>query len=186
VALLIKLFLVSLILLIAAVNWRRVLPALAGFSRQPETYHKWAGRFRSLIKIETVLGIAVLVAVAFLTSLPPATAVEMTGPVDFSRRNEDITVNLKLDSVKVGTVQSVVTLQDSAGRTIADAKHVTLFVRMLDMDMALETVEARPTPTGTFQADIALRMAGRWSISVQVSPPHGDTFVTEFKISAGI
>ena len=121
VALLIKLFMVILILLIAAVNWRRVLPALAGFSQQPETYRKWAGRFRSLIKAETLLGIAVLVAVAVLTSLPPATAVAMAGPVDLSKRNEDITVNLKLDSVKVGTVHSVVTLQDSTGRTIADA-----------------------------------------------------------------
>ena len=186
VALLIKLFLVILILLIAAVNWRRVLPALAGFSQQPETYRKWAGHFRSLIKTETVLGIAILVAVAVLTSLPPATAVAMAGPVDLSKRNEEITVNLKLDSVKVGTVHSVVTLQDSTGRTIADAKRVTLFVRMLDMDMALETVEAQATPTGTFQADIALGMAGRWSISVQVSPPHGDTFVTEFNISSGI
>lgn len=186
VALLIKLFLVSLILLIGAVNWRRVLPALRGFSLQPETYRMWAGRFRTLIKAETLLGVAVLVAVAVLTSLPPATAATMAGPIDLSKRNEDMVVNLKLDSSRVGTVHSVVTVQDSTGRTISDAKGVTLFVRMLDMDMPLETVEAQPMPSGTYQADVSLSMAGRWSISVQVSPPHGDAFVTEFDISSGI
>jgi copper transport protein len=186
VALLIKLFLVILILLIAAVNWRRVLPALAGFSLQPETYRKWAGRFRNLIRTESLLGVAILVAVAFLTSLPPATAVALAGPLDLSKRNEDMVVNLKLDSSRVGTVHSVVTLQDLTGRTISDAKRVTLFVRMLDMDMALETVEAQATPSGTFQADIVLGMTGKWSISVQVSPPHGDTFVAQFDIFSGI
>ena len=186
VALLIKLFLVSLTLLIAAVNWRRVLPALAGFSQLPETYRMWARRFRTLIWNEAALGVAILVAVAVLTSLPPASAVAMAGPADLSKRNEDTIVNLRLDSVRVGTVHSVVNLQDSTGRTISDAKRVTLFARMLDMDMGLETIEAQPTPSGAYQADIPLTMAGKWSVSVEVSPAHGDTFVTEFNISPGI
>lgn len=186
VALLIKLFLVTLILLIAAVNWRRVLPALAGFSQQPEIYRKWAGRFRALIRNEAMLGVAVLLAAAVLTSLPPATAVAMAGPVNLSKHNEDMVVDLKLDSAKVGTIHSVVTLRDLTGRTITDAKGVTLFVRMLDMEMALESVEAQATPNGKYQADVSLAMAGRWQISVQVSPPHGDAFVTEFEISTGL
>jgi copper transport protein len=186
VALLIKLFLVSLILLIGAVNWRRVLPALAGFALLPETYGKWAGRFRTLIRTETALGVAVLVAVAILTSLPPATVVAMAGPADLTKRNEDMIVNLRLDAVRVGTVHSVVKLQDLTGRTISDAKRVTLFVRMLDMDMGLETIETQSAPSGGYQADIPLPMAGKWSVSVEVSPSHGDTFVAEFDISPAI
>jgi copper transport protein len=181
--LLIKLFLVGLILLIALVNWRRVLPALAGFSRQVEIYRKWASRFRLLVSAEATLGIAVLVSVALLTSLPPATAVANVGPLTLNKRNEDMTVNLKLDSTKVGTIHSAVILQDSNGRTITDAKSVTFFVRMLDMDMGLETIEAQPVPGGAYQADIPFSMAGRWSINVEVSPSHGDTFVTEFNVS---
>jgi len=184
--LLFKLVLVTLIFLIAAVNWRRVLPALAGFSSQPEAYGKWANRFRSLITAETLLGVAVLLVVALLTSLPPATAVAMAGPVSLSKVEQGTTVNLKLDSAKVGTVHSLVILKDSAGRAITDAKRVTLFVQMLDMDMGMKTIEAQLTPSGAYQADIPFSMAGRWSVSVQVSPIHGDAFVTEFDISPGI
>ncbi len=181
--LLIKLFLVGLILSIALVNWRRVLPALAGFSQQVEIYRKWANRFRLLVSAEATLGIAVLVSVALLTSLPPATAVAKVGPVTLSKRNEDLTVNLGLDSTKVGTIHSAVILQDSSGQTITDAKSVTIFVRMLDMDMGLETIEAQLMPNGSYQADIPFSMAGRWSVSVEVSPLHGDDFVTEFDVS---
>jgi len=183
-ALLAKLILVTAILLIAAVNWRRVLPALAGFSRQPDIYRRWAGRFRILITNEAALGIVLLLVVAILTSLPPATAVAMAGPVELTKSAEGTTVNLKLDSTKVGTAHSIVTLQDSAGKIISDTRSVTLFARMPDMDMGLETIEAQPTPSGSFQADVPLTMAGKWSISVQVAPKRGDAFVTEFQVSS--
>jgi copper transport protein len=181
--LLIKLILVGMILLIAAVNWRRVLPALTDFSRQVEIFHKWATRFRALVSAEAFLGIAVLASVALLTSLPPAVAVANVGPVVMSKQNQDMTVNLNLDSTRVGTVHMSVILRGSSGRTITDAERVTLYVKMLDMDMGLETVEAQPAPNGAFQADIPFSMAGRWLVSVEVSPAHGDTFVTEFNVS---
>ena len=183
-ALLAKLILVAAMLLIAVVNWRRVLPALAGFSQQPDIYRRWTGRFRILITNEAALGIVLLVVVAILTSLPPATAVAMAGPIELTKSAEGTTVDLKLDSTKVGTAHSIVTLQDSTGKIISDTKSVTLFARMLDMDMSLETIEAQPTPSGSFQADVSLTMAGKWSIDVQVAPQRGDAFVTEFQISS--
>lgn len=183
-ALLAKLILVVAMLLIALVNWRRVLPALAGFSQQPDIYRRWAGRFRILITNEAALGIVLLLVVAILTSLSPATAVAMAGPIELTKSAEGTTVDLKLDSTKVGTAHSIVTLQDSTGKIISDTKSVTLFARMLDMDMGLETIEAQPTPSGSFQADVPLAMAGKWSISVQVAPQRGDAFVTEFQISS--
>jgi copper transport protein len=102
-ALLAKLILVAAILLIALVNWRRVLPALAGFSQQPAIYRRWADRFRILITNEAALGIILLVVVAILTSLPPATAVAMVGPIELTKSAEGTTVDLKLDSTRVGT-----------------------------------------------------------------------------------
>lgn len=182
-ALLVKLILVMATLMIAWVNWRRVLPALAGFSQSPDIYRRWAGRFRILITNEAALGIVVLIVVAILTSLPPATAVAMAGPIELTKPAESMTVDLKLDSTKVGTAHSVVMLRDQAGKIIS-VKSVTLFARMLDMDMGLETIEAKPMPSGSFQADIPLTMAGKWSISVQVAPQQGDAFVTEFQVSS--
>ena len=51
-----------------------------------------------------------------------------------------MTVDLKLDSTKVGTAHSVVTLLDPGGKAITDAKDVSVFARMLDMDMAIESI----------------------------------------------
>lgn len=183
-ALLVKLVLVAMMLLIAAVNWRRVLPALAAFSQSPDICRKWVNRFRILISNEAALGIAVIVVVAILTSLPPATAVAMAGPIELTKSAEGTTVDLKLDSTKVGTAHSTVTLLDGAGKAILGAKNVTVFARMVGMDMGLETIEALPGPNGSFRADIPLSMAGKWSISVQVAPQKGDAFVTEFQISS--
>ena len=128
--------------------------------------------------------LTLLVVVAILTSLPPATSVAMAGPIELTKPAEGATVDLKLDSTKVGTAHSIVTLRDNNGTIISDTKSVTLFARMLDMDMGLETIEAQPTASGSFQADVSLTMPGKWSISVQVAPQRGDAFVTEFQISS--
>ena len=182
-ALLGKLILVTLMLLLAAVNLRGVLPALARYSQAPKIAHEWAGRFPKLIGAETALGGAVLVGVAILTSLPPATAVASVGPVRFTQKTQDMRVTLSLDSNKLGPTHAFVTLQDSLGGPVKDAKRVTIYARMLEMDMGLDTIQAKVTPTGAYEADVALKMAGRWTISVEVSPAHGDTFVSEFEIS---
>ncbi len=181
--LLTKAVLIVPILLIAAVNWRRVLPSLEGFSRDPNAARKWAGNFRRLIGAETMLGAVVLVLATSLTSLPPSATVSAAGPMTLSKRNGDITVGLKLEPNKVGTNQSVITLRDSGGRAVEGAKRVTLYLRSLDMDMGLQTVQAQAAGGGAYQAEVFLSMAGRWSISVEVTPSHGDTFVTEFQTS---
>ena len=183
--LLIKLFLVVLILLIAAVNWRRccrlwqtlptrrnlpqvgeTLPAL-GFGRSDVGY-RCAG-FRGSFDEPS-----------------SATALANVGPVALSKRNEDVTVNLHLDSTQVGTIHSSVILQDSSGRTISGAKRVTFFVRMLDMDMGLETIEAQPMPGGHRIRRIfhfLWRADGRSAWRFRLS--QGDKFVTEFNVSTG-
>ena len=94
-----------------------------------------------------------------------------------------MTVGLRLDTNRVGTNRARVTLQDLQGRMDSGAKRVTLYVRSLDMDMGLETIQAQPSPEGEYGAEVVLSMAGRWQVSVEVTPSHGDTFVTEFQVS---
>jgi copper transport protein len=180
-----KLLLVIVILLIALVNLRRVLPALVQVAREPQGDFNWNRRFRALIKAEAVLAGAILLAAALLTSLPPATVSAMTGPVRFSQSNGSITVGLRLDSGQVGFHRAVVSLLDSNGGPIPDARRVTLFLQMPEMDMGLKTVQAERASDGTYQADLDFAMAGKWEISVEVEPPRGDTFVTVFDISTG-
>jgi copper transport protein len=186
-ALTVKILLIIPILLIGLVNWQRVLPALARFVKEAPLARKWRERLPTLLRFESFLGAAILLAVAFLTGLPPATAVTVGGPVNLSQTNGDagIKVNLILDSAQIGTRHAVVTLADSSGHRVDNAQEVTLYLVMQDMDMGLETIQAKSFPDGSYQADLPLTMAGKWKVSVEVTPARGDAFVTEFELSSG-
>jgi copper transport protein len=177
-----KLSLVLVIVAVAAMNRQRVLPALQVFARVPEKAVGWMQRLQKLVSAEVVLGGLILALVALLTNLPPAASVIAAGPVSLNEKNGDFTVGLKMDPNRVGKNQAVVTLTGAGGQRISDAKRVAVYLRSLDMDMGLETVEAQPSPDGTYQAEVALSMAGRWLVTVEVSPPRGDGFTTEFTI----
>jgi hypothetical protein len=161
---------------------------LARYSQNPTLALKWTHRFRSLLRSEAILGGAVLLAVAFLTGLLPAKAVGGSGAVNITRHSDEAGMNitLRLDSGPIGTRHAVVTLADSAGQKVTNARKVTFYVQMLDMDMGLTTVRAQLTADGSYQADLSLSMSGQWRVSVEVSPARGDAFVTEFKISSGL
>ena len=181
--LLAKLIVLVPMLLIAAVNWRWVLPAMAAVREQPDRGRRWVSRFRGLLRGEAALGVVILALVAVLTSLPPASTVSAGGPVSQSKQAGNMTVVLNLSPNRVGTNQAVVSLKNSAGLSLADARRVKVYLRMMDMEMGLETVEAQATPEGNYQADVPISMTGRWSVSVEVTPAEGDAFVTEFQIS---
>ena len=181
-----KLGLVSLTLLVAYINWSRALPALANYVKALEKAMRWSGRLRQLVQAEVVLGTLIVVLAAVLTNLPPAASVAGGGTTDLRQRAGDYFVSLHLDPNKVGKNQALVTLQDSSGGNLAGARRVTVYLRSLDMDMGLSTVEAQPTPNGNYQAEIYLSMAGRWTISVEVTPARGDGFVAEFQITSAL
>jgi copper transport protein len=178
-----KLLLVLPILWIAAANLRRVLPALRD-ALPSERAQTWLRRFRKFVPAEAALGMMVLAVVAVLTSLPPAATVVAAGPIALSQRAGDFTVALRVDPNKVGDNSAVVTLTDSSGRRLSNASRVTIYLRSLDMDMGLETIQTQASPEGEYQARVPLSMAGKWLYSVEVSPRQGDTFLTEFRIPA--
>jgi len=183
--LLAKLIVITPILAIAAVNLRRVLPALSDFRRHLQAARAWAARFRWLLRTETLLGVSVLAIVAVLTSLPPATAV-FAGPVSMVRRASGTVVRVTIEPNRVGQNDVAISLEDLAGEKITDAKEVTIYLQMREMDMGLETIPAHFAPDGTYRADVNLSMTGRWSLGVQVSPAHADDFVADFDFVSGL
>ena len=178
-----KLGMVLVILLIGLVNWRRAVPALAAFARSPENALRWSAKLRSLVRAEAVVAVLILGSVGLLTNLPPATALAAEGKTDLRKRVGDYDVSLQLERSKVGKNQAVVQIEDRNGRKITDARRVTLFVESRDMDMGINTISAQSSPEGKYQADVVFSMSGKWAISVEVSPPRGDTFVAEFQIT---
>jgi copper transport protein len=176
--LLLKLSLVAAILATAAVNRWSVLPGLRDHSRADDL-----PRLRTLVAAESALGIAVLGVVAMLTGLAPSTAALPAKPLYWSRLNQGVNVSLVLASNKIGRSHATITLQDSSGHSIRSARPVTVYERMLDMDMGLTTVETRPAPNGSYGADLDFPVTGRWQVSVEASGASGDAFVTEFEFS---
>jgi copper transport protein len=182
--LLVKLSLVVLMLIIAGINRRFVLPAFRELSPVSVNDRRWMTRLPALLATETVLGVAVLAVVAMLTGLAPSSAALPAKPAHLSQRNQGVNVRFLLNSNKVGQVEATVTLQDSSGRTIKSARPVTVYERMLDMDMGLKTIQGRLAADGSYKASLDFSMAGRWQVSVEASGESGDAFVTEFEVSA--
>jgi copper transport protein len=176
--LLVKLSLVAAILAIAAVNRWSVLPVLRDRSRADGS-----PRLQTLVAAESALGIAVLGVVAMLTGLAPSTAALPAKPIYLSKRNQGVNVSLVLTSNKIGRTSATITLRDSTGHPIRSARPVTVYERMLDMDLGLTTVETRLASDGSYGADLDFPMAGQWRVSVEASGASGDAFVTEFEFS---
>ena len=179
-----KIGLVILILSVAAINLRRVVPALLGVRAHFGLARLWATRFAKLLRLEIAMGLAILLLVALLTSLPPASAVA-AGPINLTRSSPQGGVTVNLTPNRVGSNQVIVTLFDSSGHEVTNAASVNVYLQMRDMDMALDTIPAQREPDGTYRALVDLSMAGRWRLSVEVSPERGDDFFVDFDFSSG-
>jgi hypothetical protein len=108
------------------------------------------------------------------------------GAADLQQRSGGYLIQLHLEPNRVGENQAVVQIRDSKEKIVSDARRVTIYLRSLDMDMGLESFQASATPDGSYRADVMLSMAGRWLVSVEISPPSGDTFVTEFNLTSSM
>jgi copper transport protein len=181
--LLFKLALMIPLLGVAASNRRWVLPKLAT-TASPAQFGVAMGWLGKLVRTEAVLGIAVLGVVGSLTQIPPATAAPGAIPSIQEQRWGDFVVRLQVTPLRVGPNRLVAWVGSAGGVPMLDTRRVTFYLNMLEMSMGLQTVQAQPAGDGSYAADGRLSMAGRWRISVEVSPAQGDSFVTEFDVYA--
>jgi copper transport protein len=176
-----KLLLMILLLAAAFANLRWVVPALASDGSSPGARNA-SPRLRMLVRAETVLAGMILIAAAALTHLPPASAVSPSALGAQTKRSGGFEVGFQMTPQRVGPNRVSARLRSADGSPIPLARRVTFYFRMLDMDMGLQTIPAEAAPDGSYSADFLLPMAGRWQVSVEISPSQGDTFVTEFQI----
>jgi copper transport protein len=143
-ALLLKLGLVSLILVLAALNLLWVRPTLARRSRRS---------FAGLVAGEIGLASGVLGLTGLLTSLPPPGRQPLPEPFAAIRQAGSLRVTLSADPNWVGQSHYAVRLTDRDGRPPADVTSVTLTFSMRDMNMGRTTVLAAPTPGSGLSQD---------------------------------
>ena len=179
--LLLKMALLIPLLAAAATNRGWVLPHL-GAQISPERFRMAAQWLSKLMRTEAVLGVILLGVVAVLTQLPPATVAGSTSPSVQNKGSGEFVISLQVTPQQAGYHRMVAWVRSKDGVVVSDARRVTFFLNMLEMDMGLQTVQAQPSGDGSYVADAVLPMAGRWRVSVEVSPPQHDTFLTEFDL----
>jgi putative copper export protein len=157
--LLIKLAVVSSVAAVAAINRWVVLPSLA---RGPA-----AARLGGLVKVESLLLLAVLGVTAVLVSQPPpGPPPTLSRPLTFRTTVGPWTARGTVERRDPGRFAIDLSLQGTPGAPAPTVSAVSLTLTMLDMQMApVETGLAEVRP-GVYQGRFFLPMSGRWQMTI--------------------
>lgn len=175
-ALLVKLALLAVALLLAAVNLLRTKTRLL------------AGQRASGMPVrgEIVLVAGAVFAAAIVTSLaPPAKAIAEIGkpvatvgpgPVNKTVQTNGYELALGIAPNRAAANNAFQVAIEQAGRRVTGAT-VTASFAMLDMEMGAQEFQFDETAPGTYGRDApALVMVGRWGLTLSVEPPGAEPF----------
>jgi copper transport protein len=179
--LLVKIGLLSVALLLAAVNLLRTRPRLLAHRERPELGPGAAALLRRLVSGETLLVAAAVVAAAVLSSLPPpAKALARVGGasahVGPGRVAEVVNKNgyrleLRVFPNRAAVPNRFSVLITRAGQPVRGAEVVAGFT-MLDMEMGSQSYALTETAPGVYSRSApALVMVGHWGLNFDVTPP---------------
>ena len=185
-ALIVKVAVIAVLLLVAAVNLIWVRPRLRGSS----TAARW---LRRTVAAEVVLAVLVILAVGFLTALEPARQVAsrilalQQQELTFSDIVEGADVTLTIEPARVGANTFTVRLADRFGEPIDNATDVRLRVSYLEADFGEESVPAVNIGGGAYElADSAISIAGAYQAELLVQRPDAFDARTAFHFEIGL
>jgi copper transport protein len=179
-ALLVKIGLLAVALLLAAVNLLRTVPRLKASPSRPELGAPAARLLRRLVTGESLLVTGAVLGAAVLSSLPPpskalaavGSAKAHVGP---GAVNEVVTENgyrlaVRVSPNKAAVPNSFGVAISRGGKPVRNADVTVDFV-MLDMEMGQQAYHLSETAPGTYgHAAPALVMVGHWGLSFQIAP----------------
>ena len=179
-ALLVKIALLSVAVLLAAVNLLRTRPRLLAGRADA------AGLLRRLVGAEAVVVAGAVFAAAVLTSLaPPAKAVADLGkpsarvgpgPVATTVEKAGYTVEVRVDPNRAAVPNRFQVRISQDGKPVTGAI-VTATFAMLDMEMGTQAYKLPETDPGVYEREApALVMVGHWGLTIDVEPPGGAPF----------
>ena len=184
--LLVKIGLLSVAILLAAVNLLRTRPRLAAYEVRPELAPGAAVLLRRLVAAEAFLVVSAVVAAAVLTSLPPpAKALASTGnasarvgpgPVTEVVTKNGYKLEFHVQPNRAAVPNTFSVRVTRGGKPVRNASVITKFT-MLDMEMGDQTEQFREVSPGLYQrATPALVIVGHWGLSYEVTPPGAAPF----------
>ena len=185
-ALIVKVAVIAVLLLVAAVNLIWVRPRLRGSS----TAARW---LRRTVAAEVVLAVLVILAVGFLTALEPARQVAsrvlalQQQDLTFKDTVEGADVTLTVEPARVGANTFTARLADRFGNPIDDATDVRLRVSYLEADFGEESVPAVNIGGGAYElADSAISISGAYQAELLVQRPDAFDARTAFHFEIGL
>jgi copper transport protein len=188
--LLVKIGLLSVALLLGAVNLLRTKPRLAAGRDRPELAAGAAVLLRRLVSGEALLVSATVVAAAVLSSLPPpakalaaagsAIARVGPGPVTEVVNKNGYRIELHLAPNRAAAPNTFSIRVTKNGKPV---RHATVIagVAMLDMEMGTQTYVLPERGPGLYERSApALVMVGHWGLSFEITPPGQQPFTITF------
>ena len=193
--LVVKIALLAVAMLLAAVNLLRTKPRLEVSDRRPELGPGAASLLRRLVTGETLLVSGAVLAAAVLSSLPPpakalATVGKASAHVGPGAVTEVVNKNgyrleFKFSPNRAAVPNSFSVRITRGGQPVRGAE-VTMTFAMLDMEMGNQSYVMRETSPGVYvQSAPALVMVGHWGLSFEVTPPGGQPFTVILVDKAG-
>jgi copper transport protein len=176
-----KVAIVGIILLVAAYNRRRLVPAIERAGADA-----WK-RLQSTVRLE-VAGLVVLLGVtAVLVNLIPARdAAGVTGPLSVRQAiGDEYFVDLTVDPNRVGSNEMHIYLFSNDGRA-AEAEEILVGLSLPAEDIG--PIEREPTPTGPGHWTLTaaeLPIAGRWIVTLQAAVSRFDELTVDIPIDVG-
>jgi copper transport protein len=189
-ALLVKIGLLGVALMLAAVNLLRTKPRLAAYGDRPELGAGAAVLLRRLVSGETLLVAAAVVAAAVLSSLPPpakalaaaGSAIARVGPGPVTevvnRNGYRIELGVSPNRAAAPNTFAIRITKDGAA-----VRHATVIAgfSMLDMEMGTQTHLLPERTSGLYQLSTpALVMVGHWGLSFEITLPGKPPFTVVF------
>ena len=185
--LLIKTALVAVLLVFGATNLLWLTPAI-------RANRKAASILRRTVTAEAIVGVLVILAAAYLTSLEPARQVAsregigVPQSLTFQDTVEGATIDVDIEPGQVGLNTVAVSLTDRLGERIANATGVDIRLSYLDADLGEGLLSTAPDGDGKYlAADAPINIAGPYQLEVAVRRP--DTFdartAFRFEVASG-
>ncbi len=185
--LVVKTALVAVLLVFGATNLLWLTPAI-------RADRKAASILRRTVTAEAVVGVLVILAAAYLTSLEPARQVAsrqgigVPQSLTFRDTAEGATIDVEIEPGQVGANSVSVTLTDRIGSPITNASGVDVRLTYLDADLGEGLLSTAPGGDGEYlAADAPINIAGPYQLEVAVRRP--DTFdartAFRFEVASG-
>jgi copper transport protein len=180
-ALVVKIALLTVALVLAAVNLLRTRPRLQASAGRPELGPSAAVVLRRLVSGETLLVLAAVATAAVLSSLaPPSKALAQAGSATARLGPGPAATTVERDGYRLefriapnrAAVPNSFAVQVSRGGSPVRGARVTASFEMLDMEMQQQAYQLEETAPGLYSRSApALVMVGHWGLTFRIEPP---------------